>query len=140
MRIYLASSRRNKFFDDTLAMLREHGHDVFDFKHEDTLVWEAEEHQGTMAGAETDEVIEHFEADMGALRGAACTVLVLPAERSAHLELGYATGAGQHTVVYLPPGAVLDEPDLMYRMCDYLISDKEELVETLGLLRDGLEY
>lgn len=131
MRIYLASSRRNKFFDKTLAALRAAGHDVFDFKHEDTLVWEADEHKGTMAGAETDEVLEHFQADFDALKGAECTVLVLPAGRSAHLELGYATGQGQHTVVYLPEGAVLDEPDLMYRMCDALIQGEADLLEHL---------
>lgn len=132
MKIYLASSRRNTFFERARDALREAGHEVFDFKHEDTLVWEAAEHQGTMAGAETDEVIEHFNADFDALRAAECTVICLPAGRSAHLELGYATGQGQLTFVYLPDGAVLDEPDLMYRMCDELVQGEAALLERLA--------
>jgi hypothetical protein len=49
---------------------------------------------------------------MGALEDCTCCVLVMPCGRSAHLELGYAVGAGKKSIILLSDG----EPELMYRM------------------------
>jgi hypothetical protein len=56
---------------------------------------------------------------MGALKWCDTCVLVLPCGRSAHLEAGWAAGAGKFTVGLLADG----EPDLMWKMLDYLCWD-----------------
>jgi hypothetical protein len=64
---------------------------------------------------------------MGALRWCDTCVLVLPSGRSAHLEAGWAAGAGKTTIGLLADG----EPDLMWKMLDLLTHD-------LGAVRDWL--
>ncbi len=127
-RIYLASSWRNPRQPEVLAALRGDGHEVYDFRNPapgetgfswrqigDRSTWTAEHFAG--------HVLDHpiaahgFGLDMAALKAASACVLLLPCGRSAHLELGYAVGARKLTVVYMPE---LDEPELMYRMCDYV--------------------
>ena len=51
--------------------------------------------------ADFERKLKAIEKDMAALRSADATVLVLPCGRSAHLELGWAAGSGQRTVVLL---------------------------------------
>ena len=70
-----------------------------------------------------------FDKDMGALRACDACVLVLPCGKSAHLELGWAVGAGKRTLVLLQGEC---EPDLMYKMVDRLCLSLEEVVETLA--------
>lgn len=54
------------------------------------------------------------------------TVLVLPCGRSAHLELGWATGQGQRTIVLLDDP--MTEPELMYLMNTELVTTLDELL------------
>jgi hypothetical protein len=82
-----------------------------------------------------DEVLTHpiakaaFAKDMDALKNADATVLVLPCGRSAHLELGYAVGAGQRTVVLLDDP--ISEPELMHLMCDAICTSMDEVLEAV---------
>jgi hypothetical protein len=65
-----------------------------------------------------------FGTDMGALAVCDACVLLLPCGRSAHLELGYAVGAGKYTAIYQ---FAQNEPELMYRMCN-LVTDKTDVL------------
>ena len=129
-RIYVASSWRNPLQPDVVAVLKRDGHEVYDFRHpaegDEGFAWEklgGRPRQKWDAGYFANVVLDHpvaargFELDMKALIAASAVVLVLPCGRSAHLELGYAVGMRKLTIVYVPS---LDEPELMYRMCDYV--------------------
>jgi hypothetical protein len=70
---------------------------------------------------------------MNALRAADVTVLVLPCGRSAHLELGYATGAGQLTLVLFAD--TIDEPELMYLMNTRICTSVDEVVANVTAYR-----
>lgn len=131
MEIYCASSWRNEEQPAVVAALRADGHSVvYDFKNPapgdngfgwrqlnlgDKTEWDAE--------LFASKVLDHplaargFGLDMDALEACSACVLVLPCGRSAHLELGQAVGSGKLTIVYVPK---LEEPELMYRMCDYV--------------------
>lgn len=61
--------------------------------------------------------VEGFDSDFGAMQKADTFVLVLPCGKSAHLELGWAVGAGKRTAILLEDPV---EPELMYRMVDHL--------------------
>lgn len=70
-----------------------------------------------------------FLKDMNALTAADATVLVLPCGRSAHLELGYAIGAKQKTLVLLDDP--ISEPELMYLACSHMCVTLNEVIEAL---------
>lgn len=154
MRIYVASSWRNERQPAVVEALRGAGYDVYDFRNpapgDHGFSWgqccgDERDVIGMVPRALTnpqrfrDEVLTHpvavaaFDKDMCALVSADVTVLVLPCGRSAHLELGYATGVGQHTVVLLDDP--MSEPELMYLMNTTLCTSTEEVLEVLASWR-----
>ena len=59
-------------------------------------------------------------------------VLVLPAGKSGHLELGFMAGMGRKTYVLYQ-----EEPerwDLMYKFADGVFIDQDELIHALGTI------
>ncbi len=141
MRIYVASSWRNEVVQqETVATLRAAGHDVYDFRNpepgDNGFSWRQidpdrewlKDPARFRAGLEHPVAQHGFRLDMSALTSADATVLVLPCGRSAHLELGYAVGSGQRTIVLLD--TPMSEPELMYLACDAMcVSIGEVLVE-----------
>jgi hypothetical protein len=143
VKVYVASSWRNGARQQAVVRaLRGLGHDVYDFRNpapgDHGFSWRqcADPEQLVDPRRFRDEVLSHpvaragFEKDMGALRGADATVLVLPCGRSAHLELGWATGAGQKTLVLLDDP--MSEPELMYLACTHICATIEEVAERLS--------
>jgi hypothetical protein len=144
MNIYVASSWRNEAKQQaTVRALRNVGHHVYDFRNPEPgdigFGWRqcATTEQLKDPRRFRDEVLTHaiaragFSKDMRALSNAQATVLVLPCGRSAHLELGWATGAGQKTIVLLDDP--ISEPELMYLACDHLAVSIDEVIEFVTL-------
>lgn len=147
MRIYVASSWRNSCQQEIVQLLREGGYQVYDFKNPEPgnhgFQWtEISPAWQDWNAAEFREALKHpvaeacFALDMAALRGCDVCVLVLPCGRSAHLEAGYAAGAGKPTVILL---SGQDEPELMYKMTPYICVNQEELLACLEAIRDRLD-
>jgi len=137
MRVYLTGSLRNPRVRELANDLRESGFEVFDD-------WHA-------AGPKADDIWQDYEEGRGrtypeALDGHAawhtylydkhhidhCDVLVLvmPAGKSSHLELGYAKGVGKRTVVFFQDGYPA-RWDVMYRFADTVTDSQTDLVEYL---------
>ena len=143
MNIYVASSWRNDRQPSVVKALRAAGHSVYDFRNpepgDNGFAWEscATPEQLKDPRRFRDEVLTHpiaqaaFAKDMRALQKADATVLVLPCGRSAHLELGWAAGAGKITIVLLDNP--LSEPELMYLMNTEICASMDEV---LSVLRD----
>lgn len=140
MKVYVASSWRNPHQQDVVATLREAGHEVYDFRHpapgnegfhwsEIDPAWQQWQPWDFRDALQHPIAREGFRRDMDALRGCDACVLVLPCGRSAHLEMGWAVGAGKLTVAYIPQR---EEPELMYRMLDRICTRLDEVVEFLG--------
>ena len=68
--------------------------------------------------------VKGFDRDFKAMEWCDTMVLVMPCGRSAHLELGWACGAGKQTAILLSDG----EPELMYRTAKNLFSYLGEVV------------
>lgn len=131
MNIYVASSWRCVHQPPVVKMLQELGHDVYDFRNPapgnrgfawseidpDWLKWSPEAFR---AALNHPIAIGGFMLDMTALRRCDACLCVLPCGRSAHLELGWAAGAGKATAVFAPE---LPEPELMYRMLGDMLLD-----------------
>lgn len=149
-RIYVASSWRNEYQQYVVEQLREHCAAVYDFRNppkKSGFGWE-QTMRGYVPGV-TDTVraddylgaindpiaIEGFDADFAAMQWADTFVLVLPCGRSAHLELGWAVGAGKEAFILLcssdnPEGEQV-VPELMYRMADDMFTSVTDLVDYL---------
>jgi len=141
MKIYVASSWRNLRHPDIVAALKETGHSVYDFRHPsdgvtgfawseidpDWQSWTAAEYR---AGLDHPLAREGFRRDMDALRTCDVCVLVLPCGRSAHLEAGWAIGAGRPTAILTRDG---EEPELMARMADVVVDLTELLAWVRGM-------
>ena len=139
MRVYVASSWRNEAQPSVIRLVRSLGHEVYDFRNPAEGVhgfqwsqidplWKGWDAAAFRESLEDPIAVDGFRLDMDALRWCDACVLVLPCGRSAHLELGWAVGAGKLTVAYLVDG----EPELMYRMVDHLCVSVDELTAVLG--------
>jgi nucleoside 2-deoxyribosyltransferase len=130
VKIYLATSWRNPHYDAVLATLRAAGHEVYDFRNEETAFgWEqidpSYQHgdkwdvRQLTAAYDNPLTLQGFMRDAQALDWCDALVMLLPCGKSGHLELGYAAGRDKHTcVVMLEPS----EPELMYRLCDTVVN------------------
>lgn len=141
MKIYVASSWRNEEQPEVVRLLREWGHEVYDFRHPnlgrgrpdgfrwdeidpDWQSWTPEQYR---AALDHPVAVDGFEADKAGMDWADACVLVTPCGRSAHSEAAYMAGEGKPSFVLLRPG----EPELMYRLFTALFVDVEELVDEL---------
>ena len=134
MNIYVASSWRNSHQPGVVHQLRELGCEVYDFRNppqRSGFGWEAlaEDWQDWTVPqfiAHLDHPVaqQGFDSDFTAMQAADALVLVLPCGRSAHLEAGWAVGAGTPTAIL-----ILDpmEPELMYRMADTIVHNQDAL-------------
>ena len=116
MRIYVASSWQNDTKQHaTVLALREAGHEVYDFR-------QPVPGMGAFGW-------RFRRRGFDALRTADATVLVLPCGSLAHLELGWATGAGQKTIILLD--SPMSKSELMYLACSKLCISIAEVIEEL---------
>jgi hypothetical protein len=143
VKVYVASSWRNQKQPQVVADLRMAGHEVYDFRNPPSgtgFSWSKLDPSLPVGPADLEldattiiQMLTHpiadegFASDMEALRWCDVCVLLLPCGRSAHLEAGWAAGAGRLTVGFLSDG----EPDLMWKMLDYLCHDTDSLLEVL---------
>lgn len=155
--VYVASSWRNEMQPAVVHLLRAAGIDCYDFRdpHGDGRggfswkdVRDEPRSDGPVAAKGTDWVpaeeylrmIEHpaaldgFANDLAAMERADTFVLVLPCGKSAHLEAGWAMGAGKRVVILLEDPV---EPELMYRTAyeagGTIVADTMALLAALGV-------
>lgn len=119
-RIYLIGSLRNSAVPQVAAALRAEGHHVFDDWHAAGAAaddeWQRyEKTRGRTYGEALDgEAARHvFEFDLAQLLAADAAVLVAPAGRSAHMELGFMLGRGKKGYVLFDQEP--DRWDVMYK-------------------------
>jgi len=148
-KIYLASSWRNEQQQELLAQLRADGHEVYDFHNPKPgdvgFSWKQvspdgeDLRSGSVTAADLESYLialdhprarEGFQSDFDAMKWADTFVLLLPCGRSAHLEAGWAAGAGKECHVVLSTEKF--EPELMYRCCQEVHIDAEQLRERLS--------
>lgn len=135
-KIYVIGSLKNPLVPAVAWDLRNNGYDVFDDWYspgpETDQFWQNYEqergrsYQEALDGAHAWNV---FEFDKRHLDAAEIAVLVLPAGKSGHLELGWCAGRGKRTFVLLD--AEPEKWDVMYRFADKVCMDMDELLGAL---------
>jgi hypothetical protein len=139
-RIYVASSWRNLLQPGVVVMLRQLGHEVYDFRNPEPgnngFAWsEMDKRWQEWEPAAFREALSHpvsqkgFALDYGAMEWADTGVLVLPSGRSAHIEAGYFNGAGKDLFLLLMEK---QEPELMYLMATKICLTLDELFDAVG--------
>lgn len=138
MKVYLGGSLRNPRVREVANRLREKGIEVFDDWA--STAPDADDHWKAYEQARGRTFIEAlqghfarnvFEFDKAHLDEADAFVLVLPAGRSAHAELGYMAGCGKRTVVLLAPEIEDERWDHMLQFAEYIVSTIDEVVAAL---------
>lgn len=132
-KIYLIGSLRNPVIPALGVTLRALGHEVFDdwfgAGHEADDKWQEYEQ---VRGRHYSEALYGYAAqtifnfDKTHLDHSDTGILVLPAGKSGHLELGYLAGQGKRTYIYFPDG----EPerwDVMYQFATGVAFSEDEL-------------
>lgn len=140
-KVYVASSWRNIAQPGVVEAIRKLGHFVYDFRNpvlgnngfhwseidEAWSRWDAERYVQALSHPIAE---EGFKSDFDAMRWADTFVLVQPCGRSAHLEMGWAVGAGKTTIMLLGPDI---EPELMVKMCDHICIGLDAVLELFEL-------
>jgi hypothetical protein len=154
--VYVASSWRNGFQEFVCQTLKAAGIDHYDFKNPPEgagFSWREVKTPDVPSrvpgsatvktkGSDWEDVeeylrmidhpraVEGFNADMAAMQRADTFILVLPCGKSAHLELGWAVGAGKRTAILLESPI---EPELMYKMVDHMAISMFDMLGWLGV-------
>lgn len=138
-KIYVASSWRNPYQPGIVRLLRDFGHEVYDFRNPPNrtgFAWQqigldpknckAREYRERLK----DPIAQAgFRSDFDAMKCADTCLLVLPCGRSAHLELGWSIGAGKRTIILTQDG---EEPELMALMAHHICIDLREVLDVLN--------
>lgn len=147
MYVYVASSWRNPRQPEVIERLRSEGIDCYDFRNPKEgsvgFSWRETKAEGSSESMSVVEgvkvkgsdwesaadyqqmlthprAIEGFGNDWNAMQRADAFLMILPCGKSAHLEMGWAVGAGKPSVILLEDPV---EPELMYKMVDYYTAD-----------------
>ena len=142
-KVYVASSWRNMHQPFVVEALRVAGHEVYDFKNpaegNQGFHWsEIDPEYESWSSAQFIEALEHpiaeagFRSDFGAMRWADTCVLVLPSNRSAHIEAGWMAGQHKRLVILLPESN--ERPELMYKIAQRgnIVTTIADMLEALG--------
>ena len=135
MKVYVASSWRNKKQPEVVSALREIGLDVYDFRNpapgnhgfhwskidKDWKTWTPTEF---MMGLKHRIAEDEFQSDLEAIETSDICVLCLPGGRSSHLEAGYFVGAKKKLLILVTEEI---EPELMYKMADYVATSIKDI-------------
>lgn len=138
--VYVASSWRNSYQPAVCSILTAAKIPFYDFRNPEGKTgfsWsEIDPNWRNWYAKEYIEALNHplavdgFNSDMDALKRSTHCLLVLPCGRSAHLELGWAVGAGKKTAIWTRDG---QEPELMAKMCDLVTDNPMEILEWLDV-------
>jgi hypothetical protein len=146
VKVYVATSWKNEAFPTVVQLLRDDGHEVYDFRNPHQTGPDRGRQGRGFSWSEIDKaprpwwpeqtlaVLKHgiaqdgFGSDFDALQWADACIMVQPCGVSAALELGWAVGAGKLTAVLMAFG----EPDLMLLMANLLTTDMGEVLDMLA--------
>lgn len=139
MKFYVASSWRNEYQQKIVQAIRvfDKSYEVYDFRNPtegdhgfhwseidpDWKTWNLRQYN---QGLTHILAVKGFKKDMDAMKWADICVLVLPSGRSAHAEAGWMVGQEKPVIVFIPEDKPI-EPELMYKMFNYMAGNLKEL-------------
>lgn len=141
MNIYVASSFKNEKQPEVVKALQKYNYNVYDFRNPNACQyhwsdidpnykrWNA---QAFIKALHHPLVRAGYNSDFSALEDSEVCILILPCNRSSHLELGYAIGRSKYSAILLEEK---NEPEAMYNLVDLLTTDLNEIISWLKGLK-----
>lgn len=145
MKVYVASSWRNGFYAQVRDILRDAGHEVWDWRNPPTggsgFSWQQVgqsdyKHGDKISPSAWRAMLQHpiaqagFASDLAGMSWCDVGVLLHPCGRSAHLKAGWLAGRGKKVHVLAPESV---EPDLMVLALNgSIVGSVVELIEVLA--------
>jgi hypothetical protein len=140
-RIYVASSWRNAEQPAVVTRLRNHGHEVYDFRNPfnglagfawseidpDWQAWSAKTYRHLLLTSPI--AAQGFLSDLRGMQWADTCLLLLPCGRSAHLEAGWFCGQGKRCIILTQDG---EEPELMQLLATDICISMDEVLSVLA--------
>ena len=141
LRLYVASSWRNYLQPAVVDLLRELGHEVYDFRNPAPGVkgfawsdidpaWREWTFTEYIQKLNHYKAVDGFTTDFDAMLAADACVMVLPCGRSANLEAGWFVGKGKPLHII---ALEREEPDLMYKMATGLHASLASLLKAFTI-------
>ena len=138
MKVYVATSWRNGFQPEVVALLRANDHEVYDFRNpkegDKGFHWsEIDPEWKSWGPGLYRDCLNHpiaeagYRSDFEAMVWADAFVGVMPFGRSASFEMGWAAGQDKKTILLLHDG----EPELMVKMFDHICCNMDEVITAL---------
>ena len=143
MKIYTASSWRNKYYENVVRRLKEEGFEVYDFRNAISTEgqqlafdwnqvdpnWEKWSIDDFLDVRRNSELAANaFKSDLKGMREADVCMLILPCGKSSHLEAGYMRGLGKYLYIYMPE---LERRELTYNIDSAIYKDLDVLIKDL---------
>ena len=142
MKIYTASSWKNKYYSAIVEELQASGHEVYDFRKAISTKgsgvafnweqidpnWESWTPEQFEAGLNHKLAVNAFESDYYGMLNAEACVLILPCGKSAHIEAGFMKGMGKKLYLVMPEK---DRPELTYSIANGIFSNVKQLLEVI---------
>jgi len=143
-KVFISGSLRNPKIPQLGVDIRDLGYEVFDdwfgCGPEADDNWQKYEHtRGRTYEEALDGQAAHniFDLDFRNICTSDISILILPAGKSGHLELGFALGMGKKGYIFFPDGEP-DRWDVMYLFATDVFFEREDLMKRLkGDLFDG---
>lgn len=136
LKVYVASSFRNRRQPEVVRRLREDGHEVYDFHTAPGFHWsDIDPNWEQWTPDQMREALKHklaveaFDCDQRALDWCDAVVYVLPCGKSASLEFGYVVGAGKLAAVLLDDSG---EPETMFKLAHVICLTIDDVVDWLN--------
>src|SRR5688572_18722482 len=134
MKIYVASSWKNKYYSEVIRNLRLEGFDCYDFRNPEpgnhgfnwSQVGIINDYEHYTKALKHPIAEEGFKLDSDAMKQCNVCILILPSGRSAHLEAGYFVGANKNLIIYIPE---YDTPELMYMMSNLITDSLNDVIK-----------
>ena len=143
--IYIFGSLANPRIPEITNILRDEGHEVFsewfaagEGADEKWKAYFKALGMGYKEALATDFVNTAFNFDLDHMKKADVGVLVMPAGRSGHLEIGWMLGQGKKGYILFPDGEP-ERPDLMSKLATNVLFSVEELLNELNAQTDLLD-
>lgn len=145
MKIYIIGALKNPRVPELANELSARGHTTFADWYspgpEADTYWQEYERargRGYREAIYGPHAVHVFAFDRHYLDECDAAVMVMPAGKSAHLELGYAAGRGKRTFVLFD--AEPDRFDLMYLFAERVVFSVDELVEALNTMPGARDW
>lgn len=141
LKLYTASSWRNKNYPDIVAKLKRAGFEVYDFQQAISTTgkdvafnwdqidpkWEIWSNREFVEALRNPLAENAFKSDREAMERADACILILPCGKSAHIEAGYMKGLGKKLYILLDSS----RPELTYSISDGIFDSITDLIVKL---------